>query len=108
LYEHLPAQEVLAIAECFEFISTPKSSSWLNTVEFEFSVLVRQSLDRRIASVERLRPEVLALFQEQSAKFTQARQYHYIRGHRVLWLVPRRATAQAQRDHPARSSISHA
>jgi len=67
-YEHLPAAEALALAERFEFIYTPKCASWLNMIECEFSVIARQCLDRRIASIERLGREVLALLNERSTK----------------------------------------
>lgn len=67
-YEHLSAEEAYALAERFEFIYTPKGASWLNMIECEFSVISRQCLDRRIATIERLRSEVLALLEERSAK----------------------------------------
>ena len=67
-YEHLSAEAAFALAARFEFIYTPKSASWLNMIECEFSVISRQCLDRRIATIERLRSEVLALFEERSAK----------------------------------------
>lgn len=37
-------------------------------IECEFSVIARLCLDRRIATIKRLRSEVLALLQERSAK----------------------------------------
>ena len=67
-YEHLSAEEAFALAQRFEFIYTPKSASWLNMIECEFSVIARQCLDRRIATIERLRSEVLALLEERSVK----------------------------------------
>ena len=67
-YEHLSAEEAYALAQRFEFIYTPKGASWLNMIECEFSVISRQCLDRRIATIERLRSEVLALLEERSAK----------------------------------------
>ena len=67
-YEHLSAEQAFALAERFEFIYTPKSASWLNMIECEFSVVSRQCLDRRIATVEQLDTEVLALLEERSAK----------------------------------------
>src|SRR5262249_22216731 len=67
-YEHLSAEEAHALAERIEFIYTPKSASWLNMIECEFSVIVRQCLDRRIATIEQLGTEVLALLDERSAK----------------------------------------
>lgn len=67
-YEHLPADEAYALAERFEFIYTPKSASWLNMIECEFAVVSRQCLNRRIATIETLRSEVLALLEERSGK----------------------------------------
>jgi DDE superfamily endonuclease len=67
-YEHLPAEAAFALAERFTFIYTPKSASWLNMIECEFSVLARLCLNRRIATIERLRSEVLARLAERSAK----------------------------------------
>ena len=67
-YEHLSAEEAYVLAARFEFIYTPKSASWLNMIECEFSVIARQCLDRRIATIEHLRSEVLALLDERSAK----------------------------------------
>jgi hypothetical protein len=67
-YEHLEAEQASALAERFEFISTPKGASWLNMIECEFSVIARHCLDRRIATIEQLRREVLALLEERSSK----------------------------------------
>ena len=67
-YQHLPAEQAFALTQRFEFFYTPKGASWLNMIECEFSVISRQCLDRRIASIERLRSEVLALLDERSAK----------------------------------------
>ena len=44
-----------------EFIYTPVHGSWLNVVEVELSIFVRQCLGhRRIGSVEELEPEAEA------------------------------------------------
>jgi hypothetical protein len=67
-YEHLPAEEAFALAQRFEFYYTPKSASWLNMIEIEFSALVKQCLDRRIPTEEKLRKEVLAIVKERSDK----------------------------------------
>lgn len=71
-YAYLPAHDALALAQRCEFHYTPKSARWPGTlwvlIECEFSVIVRQCLDRRIASMERLSSEVLALLHERSAK----------------------------------------
>lgn len=67
-YRHLPAEEAFALAQKFEFHYTPKSASWLNMIEIEFSVLSRQCLDRRIATMEQLAKEVLTLVKQRSEK----------------------------------------
>jgi len=67
-YEHLSAEEAFALTQRFEFHYTPKGASWLNMIECEFSVIARQCLDRRIATSEHLRREVLALLDDRNAK----------------------------------------
>jgi hypothetical protein len=67
-YENLPAAEAFALAERFEFNYTPKSASWLNMIEIEFSAVARQCLDRRIPTIEQLGKEVLALVKERGEK----------------------------------------
>ena len=60
-YEHLPAGEAFELAKRFEFYYTPKSASWLNMIEIEFSALVKQCLDRRIATQQKLSEEIEAI-----------------------------------------------
>jgi transposase len=67
-YENLPAEEAFALAQRFEFYYTPKSGSWLNMIEIEFSALARQCLDRRIPTLQELESELLALVKERSDK----------------------------------------
>jgi hypothetical protein len=67
-YEHLEAEQAYALSERFEFIYTPKGASWLNMIECEISVIARQYLDRRIATIQQLSSEELALLEERSAK----------------------------------------
>lgn len=67
-YENLPADEAFALAERFEFFFTPKSASWLNMIEIEFSALARLCLNRRIPTMAVLEQEVLALIEERSSK----------------------------------------
>ena len=43
-----------------EFVYTPKHGSWLNMSECEFSVLLRQCLNRRLPDIDRVRSEVNA------------------------------------------------
>lgn len=54
LYETFSAAEAFALAQRFEFYLTPKSASWLNRIEIEFSALAKQGLNRRIATQEKL------------------------------------------------------
>ena len=68
LYESFPPEEAFALAQRFEFFFTPKSASWLNMIEIEFSALARECLHRRIPSFEVMEREILALVQERDAK----------------------------------------
>lgn len=67
-YKHLPADEAFALTQRFEFWYTPKSASWLNMIEMEFSALARLCLHRRIPTIEKLATEVLALIDERWRK----------------------------------------
>lgn len=67
-YENLPADEAFDLAQRFEFIYTPKSASWLNMIEIEFSAIARQCLNRRIPTIEQLETEVLAIVKERNDK----------------------------------------
>lgn len=67
-YEHLPAAEAFALAQRFEFYYTPKSASWLNMIEVEFSALARLCLDRRIPTLAQLEKQILAIIKERSDK----------------------------------------
>ncbi len=67
-YEVFEAEEAFRLAQKFEFIHTPKSASWLNMIEIEFSAISRLCLDRRIPSKEELEKEVLAIIKERSEK----------------------------------------
>jgi hypothetical protein len=60
LYETFTPDEARRIAKRLEFHYTPKHGSWLNMAEMEFSVLSRQCLDRRIATLEELIAAVTA------------------------------------------------
>ncbi len=55
----MPA-EARRILRKLEFHFTPKHASWLNMVEIEIGVLVRQCLDRRLSDIETVKQEVLA------------------------------------------------
>ncbi|NJN22095.1 MAG: IS630 family transposase [Leptolyngbya sp. RL_3_1] len=63
-YENLPAAEAFALAQRFEFYYTPKSASWLNMIEIEFSALARGCLHQRIPTMAEVERQVLALVAE--------------------------------------------
>lgn len=60
LYAAFEPQEARRLLGRLEFHYTPKHGSWLNMAETEFSVLMRQCLDRRIPDQETLKHEVAA------------------------------------------------
>lgn len=67
-YETFSAEEAFRLSQRFEFHYTPKSASWLNMIEIEFSALSRQCLNRRIASKELLDRELMAIVKERAQK----------------------------------------
>ena len=67
-YETFSAEEAFALSQRFEFYYTPKSASWLNQIEIEFSALSKQCLNRRIATQEELSREVLSIVKEREEK----------------------------------------
>jgi len=67
-YETLPADEAFALAQRIEFFYTPKSASWLNMIEIEFSALARLCLKRRIPTIEQLESELMAIIAERTQK----------------------------------------
>jgi DDE superfamily endonuclease len=67
-YENLPANEAFELAQRFEFYYTPKSASWLNIIEIEFSALAKQCLNRRIPTQEMLEKEILTIVKERNDK----------------------------------------
>jgi hypothetical protein len=70
-YHHLPADQAFALAQKFDFYYTPKSASWLNMIEIEFSAISRQCLNRRIPTLELLRTEVLAIVEQRDTQRIQ-------------------------------------
>jgi len=68
LYESFSAAEAFKIMERFEFYYTPKSASWLNMIEIEFSALSRLCLNRRIPNINMLSTEVFAFLQDRMDK----------------------------------------
>ncbi len=60
LYAAFPPAVAKALWDRFEFVYTPKHGRWLNVAEIELNVMIRQCLNRRIASLDVLRDEVAA------------------------------------------------
>ena len=67
-YEVYDAEKAQQLAQRFDFVYTPKSASWLNMIEIEFSALSRQCLNRRIPSINQLTKEVMHYFNERMDK----------------------------------------
>lgn len=67
-YQEFDAETAAKLTDKIEFIFTPKSASWLNMIEIEFSALARQCLKRRIPCIKKLESEVLHFFKERSQK----------------------------------------
>ncbi len=60
LYQRFAPAEARRILSRLEFHFTPKHASWLNMVEIEIGVMVRQCLDRRIADKATLIAQIAA------------------------------------------------
>ena len=58
LYEAFAPQEAFRLAQKLEMHYTPLHGSWLNLAEIELSVLARQALKGRMASVDEVRERV--------------------------------------------------
>ena len=65
-YELLPAEQARRLSKKIEFVYTPTHGSWLNMVEIELSVLVRQCLKRRLPDMETLEREAGAWCEERN------------------------------------------
>jgi DDE superfamily endonuclease len=65
-YENFSAQEARRMSKKIEFVYTPKHGSWLNMVEIELSVLVRQCLKRRLPDRQALEREARAWCEERN------------------------------------------
>lgn len=63
-YELFDAEFAHELTQRFDFVYTPKSASWLNMIELEFSALSRQCLNCRIGSINQLSLEVMHYFKE--------------------------------------------
>jgi transposase len=94
LYERFEPAEARRILSRIEFHFTPKHASWLNMVEIEIGVMVRQCLDRRIADMSTLIAEV--------AKWEQRRNREQAR---IEWLFTiDRAREKLGRAYPTPTS----
>lgn len=60
LYDVFEPEEAKRIADKLEIHFTPKHGSWLNMAEIGLSILSRQCLDRRIATIQQLGKHVSA------------------------------------------------
>lgn len=67
-YENFHMKEALRLSQRFNMIYTPKSASWLNMIEIEFSAISRACLNRRIPTYEELKQEVMAVVKDRDAK----------------------------------------
>ena len=65
-YENFSAELARKVARRIEFVYTPVHGSWLNMVEIEISVLVRQCLGRRLPDIETLDREAHAWCRERN------------------------------------------
>ncbi len=65
-YESFPPEQARRLSKKIEFVYTPVHGSWLNMVEIELSVLVRQCLKRRIPDIEALTCEAEAWCEERN------------------------------------------
>lgn len=65
-YDQLPADQAKALADRFEFHYTPKSASWLNMIEIEFSALSKQCLSRRIPTKQMLEQQISAILKQRN------------------------------------------
>lgn len=58
LYKAFPPEEAWRLAQKLEIHYTPVHGSWLNVAEIELSILARQALDERLASVQEVQERV--------------------------------------------------
>jgi transposase len=68
LYQAFEPAEARRILSRLEFHFTPKHASWLNMVEIEIGVMVKQCLDRRIADKATLISEIAAWERRRNAE----------------------------------------
>ena len=66
LYTAFPPETARRLARRLRIQHTPRNGSWLNMAEMELSVLSRQCLNRRFASVAEMRREIAAWQQDRN------------------------------------------
>jgi DDE superfamily endonuclease len=60
LYETFPPEEAKRLWDRFEFVYTPTHGSWLNMAEIELNVMIRQCLNGRFDSLDKVATAVAA------------------------------------------------
>ena len=68
LYQAFEPSEALRIVQKLELVHTPKHGSWLNVAESELSVLTRQCMDRRIATLADVGEEAQHWYERRNTK----------------------------------------
>lgn len=68
LYATFEPAEALRISQKFEFHYTPKHGSWLNMVEIELAILVRQCLGQRLPDIPTFQEDVTAWQERRNAQ----------------------------------------
>ena len=68
LYEFYPPEEARRIIKRFEVHYTPVHGSWLNIAEIEIAAMAKQSINRRIPNIEKLKEELKYWTKERNYK----------------------------------------
>jgi transposase len=76
LYERFAPSQARRLASRFEWHFTPEHGSWLNMAECELSVLSRQCLNRRLATIEDVTRETAA-WQARRSQLNATIRWHF-------------------------------
>ena len=57
-YKAFPPKKASALRRSYTWHHTPKHGSWLNMAEIEIGVMLRQCLDRRLSSIDKVQSEL--------------------------------------------------
>lgn len=71
LYEVFEPKRARAILNKIAFVYTPKHGSWLNVAEIELSILTRQGLPHRVASLTEFEQQVQAWVRQRNDKLSK-------------------------------------